>query len=64
MTKLAKKDYYNKFIINSKNKVKTTWGIIKSVTNAKSSKSTITSISSKGKSCNNPQTAVNIFNNL
>jgi hypothetical protein len=61
--KLAKKLYYNKLIINSKNKVKTTWGIIKSVTKAKSSKSTITSISSRGKSHNNPQTMANIFNN-
>jgi Notch-like protein len=61
--KLAKKHYYNKLIINSKNKVKTTWGIIKSVTNAKSSKSTITSISSKRKSYNNPQIMPNIFNN-
>jgi hypothetical protein len=61
--KLAKKHYYNKLIINFKNKVKTTWGIIKSVTKAESSKSTITSISSKGKSYNNPQTMANIFNN-
>jgi hypothetical protein len=60
--KLAKKHYYNKLIINSKNKVKTTLGIIKSITNAKSSKSIITSISSKGKSYN-PQTMANIFNN-
>jgi hypothetical protein len=57
------KHYYNKLIINSKNNVKTTWGIIKSVTNAKSSKSIITSISNKGKSYNNPQTMANIFNN-
>jgi hypothetical protein len=61
--KLAKKHYYNKIIINSKHKVKTTWGIIKSVTNAKSSKSTITSISTEGKSYNNPQTMASIFNN-
>jgi hypothetical protein len=60
--KLAKKHYYNRIIINSKNKVITTWGIIKSVTNAKSSKS-ITSTSSYGKSYNNPQTMANIFNN-
>jgi hypothetical protein len=60
--KLAKKHYYNKLIINSKNKVKTTWGIIKSLTNIKPSKS-ITSISNKGKSYNNPQTMANIFNN-
>jgi hypothetical protein len=59
---LAKKHYY-KLIINSKNKVKTTWGIIKSVTNAKSSKSIITSKSSERKSYNNPQTMANIFNN-
>jgi hypothetical protein len=37
--------------------------IIKSVTNAKSSKSIITLISSEGKSYNNPQTITNIFNN-
>jgi hypothetical protein len=59
---LAKKHYYNKLIINSKNKVKTACSIIKSVTNAKSSKSTVTSISSKGTSYNNPQTMANIFN--
>jgi hypothetical protein len=58
---LAKKHYYNKLIINSKNKVKTTWCIIKPVTNIKPSKSTTTSISSEGKSYNNPQTMANIF---
>jgi hypothetical protein len=45
--KLAKKHYYNKLINNSKNNIKTTWGIIKSVTNAKSSQSITTSISSE-----------------
>jgi hypothetical protein len=61
MIKLAKKHYYNKLIINYKYKVKTTWGVIKFVTNAKPSKSTITSISSKGKSYNNPQTMAQCF---
>jgi hypothetical protein len=61
--KLAKKHYFNK-LINSENKVETSWDIIKSVTNAKSSKNTITSISSKRKSYNNPQTMANIFNSL
>jgi hypothetical protein len=61
---LAKEHYYNKLVINSKNKVKNTWGITKSVTNAKSSKSTITSISSEGKSYNNPQTMANISKQL
>jgi hypothetical protein len=35
--KLAKKYYYNKVITNSKNKSKTTWGINRYVTNAKTS---------------------------
>jgi hypothetical protein len=39
--KLAMKHYYNKLITNSKNKVKTTWGIIKSSTNAKPSTSNV-----------------------
>jgi hypothetical protein len=61
--KLAKKHYYNKLITNSNNKIKTTWGIIRSVTNAKSSKNVISSVSKDEKLYNKPQIMANIFNN-
>jgi hypothetical protein len=62
--KLAKKHYYNKLITNSKNKVKTTWDIIKSLTNSKPSTTVITSVSREGKSHNNPQTIANMFDSF
>jgi predicted lactoylglutathione lyase len=61
--KLAKKLHYNNFIINSKNKTKTTWDVIRSVTNSKSDKNIISSVSTGGKKYDNPQTMANIFNN-
>ncbi|PNF24939.1 hypothetical protein B7P43_G09362 [Cryptotermes secundus] len=45
--KLAKKYHYNKLITNSKNKIKNTWSIIRSVT--KSGSNVISSISTDGK---------------
>jgi hypothetical protein len=61
--KLAKMLNYNKLIINSKSKIKTTWDIIRSVTNTKSDKNVISSISTDEKAYDNPQTMANIFNN-
>jgi hypothetical protein len=61
--KSSKKHHYNKLIANSKNKVKTTWGIIRSVTNINSSKNAIPLINIDGKLCNNTQTTANTFNN-
>jgi hypothetical protein len=45
--KLAKHCYYNKLISNSKNKIKTSWSIIRSVTNTNSEKNPIPIIISK-----------------
>jgi hypothetical protein len=59
----AKKHYYNRLITNSKNKIKPTWGIIRSIINTKSSKNVISSVSVDGKSYNRPQIMANIFNN-
>jgi hypothetical protein len=61
--KLEKKLHCNKLIINSKNKIKTTWDIIRTVTNTKSDKNVISSVSTDGKVYDNPQTMVSIFNN-
>jgi hypothetical protein len=60
---IAKKHYYNKLITNSKNKIKATWGIIRTVTNAKTNNNVITSVSSEEKSYNKPQTMVSIYIN-
>jgi hypothetical protein len=61
--KLAKKCYYNRLIQNFKNKIKTSWGIIRFVTNANSSKNTIPIINIDGKLHNNIQIIVNAINN-
>jgi hypothetical protein len=53
----------NKLIVNSKNKIKTSWGIIRSVTNINSSKNTIPVINIDGKLCNNVQIMANTINN-
>jgi hypothetical protein len=60
--KTAKKQYYSNLILNSKNKAKTTWDIIKAVTNNNSSKNPIPLIKTGGKLCNNTQTIVSNFN--
>jgi hypothetical protein len=46
--KLAEKLHYNNLIINSKNKTKTTWDVMRSVTNSKSDKNVISSVSTGG----------------
>jgi hypothetical protein len=60
--KLAKKLHYNNLIVNSTNKTKTTWDVIRSVTNSKSDKNVISSVSTDGKEYDNPQTMASIFN--
>jgi hypothetical protein len=61
--KLAKHCYYNKLISNSKNKIKTSWSIIRSVTDTNSEKNPILIINIKGKLCNNAQIMANFINN-
>jgi hypothetical protein len=61
--KLAKYRYYNKIISNSKNKIKTSWNIIRSVTN-NTARNAIPMANVKGKSCNNVQTIANVMNNF
>jgi hypothetical protein len=64
--KLAKYRYYDKIISNSKNKIKTSWNIIRSVTtrNNNTARNAIPMVNVKGKSCNNVQTMANVMNNL
>jgi len=41
---LAKKLYYNKLLLNSNNKPKTTWNIVKTITNNKNTNNNISTI--------------------
>jgi hypothetical protein len=63
LKKLAKKRYYNKLILKSKNKIKTSWSIIRSLTNTNLSKNTIPLINIEGKLCNNVQIMANFISN-
>jgi len=60
--KTAKKMYYNKLIINSNNKSKTSWHIIKSETNKTKCNHGISSIEIDGKLCNNYLHIAKAFN--
>jgi hypothetical protein len=51
--KTAKKKHYSNLIVHSKNKAKTTWDIIKSVTNNNSIKNTLPPLNIDGKLCTN-----------
>ena len=60
--KTAKKMYYNNLIINSNNKSKTSWHIIKSETNKTTCNQGISSIEIDGKICNNYLHIAKAFN--
>jgi hypothetical protein len=53
----AKKLYYNKLLLNSNNKPKTTWNMVKTVTN-----NNISTINIKDKLSSNPLAIANAFN--
>jgi hypothetical protein len=61
--KLAKKRYYSNLISNSKNKIKTSWNIIRSITHTNHDKNNIPIINIEGKLCNNAQIMANSINN-
>jgi DNA repair protein RadC len=58
----AKKEYYNNLIIQSKNKIATTWKIIKSETNNTYIRDNITEINVKGTMTCNPQIIADAMN--
>jgi exonuclease III len=59
----AKKMYYNTLISESNNKTKTTWNIVKTITNNRGSSDNIIAMKIKDKSSCNPIDIVEAFNN-
>jgi len=59
---LAKKLYYNRLLLNSKNKSKTTWNIVKTITNNKNINNNISTMNIKDKLSSNPLVIANAFN--
>jgi hypothetical protein len=47
LTEVTKKSFYNKLISNSTNKIKTSWGIVKDVTNTRLVNNSVPSIKYK-----------------
>jgi hypothetical protein len=58
---VAKKLYYDRRILNSENKMKNTWNIIKTVTGKKESKEDIQYLNIKGNTTSNQQILANKF---
>jgi hypothetical protein len=58
----AKKLYYNNRIMKSNNKPKTTWNIVRTITNNKNTTNNITTMNVNNQLSNDPQTIVNAFN--
>jgi len=58
----ATKLYYNKHLLKSNNKPKTTWNIVKSITNNKNTINNISIMSIKDKLSINPLGIANAFN--
>ena len=54
--------YYDERILNSNNKTKTTWDIVKTVTNDRKNSNKIVSMNIDNHLNNNPVTIVNAFN--
>jgi hypothetical protein len=59
---MAKKLYFNKCIINSNNKIKTTWNLAKSITNRKTTSNNLNQMNIEGRLSGNPLTIANAFN--
>jgi len=58
----AKKLHYNKLLLNSNNKTKTTWNIVKTITNIKSTYNTTSFTNINDKPSCNPLAIANAFN--
>jgi hypothetical protein len=59
---LAKKLYFNKLLLKSNNKPKTTWNIVKTINNNKNNINNIPIMNLKDKLSSNPQAITNAFN--
>ena len=60
--KLATKHYYNKLLLESNNKPKTTWNIVKTITNSKNTIYNIPPMNINNKISSNPLVTANAFN--
>jgi hypothetical protein len=58
----AKKSYFNKLLLKSNNKTKTTWNIVKSITNNKGAIENVTPMNLTNKSSGNSRATANAFN--
>jgi hypothetical protein len=58
---ISKKLYYNKLILKSNNKPKTTWNIVKTITNNKNTINNISPININYKSSSSPLAIANAF---
>jgi len=58
----AKKLYYNKLLLKSNNKPKTTWNIVKTISNNKDTINNISTMNIKNKISSNPQAIANACN--
>jgi len=58
----AKKHHYNKLFLKSSNKTKSTWNIVKTISNNKNTFNTISSMNIKYKPSRNPLAIANAFN--
>jgi len=61
---LAKKLYYNNLINKSNNKPKTTWNVVRTITNNGKVKNNSTTINVKNKLTTNPLTIANFLINI
>jgi len=57
-----KKIHYNKLLLKSNNKTKTTWNIVKTITNNKNTINTISTMNFNDKLSSNPLAIANAFN--
>ena len=57
-----KKLYYNKLLLKSNNKAKTTWNIVQTITNNKDTTNNISRMNIKDKLSSNPLAIANTFN--
>jgi hypothetical protein len=62
ITTAKKKLHYSRLILNSRNKIKATWSIVKSVTSKKSTTETVHQLNINGSMTNNPQIISDNFN--
>jgi len=61
-SRTVKKHHYNKLLLQTNNKTKTTWNIVKTITNNKNTFNTISSMNIKDKPSRSPLVISNAFN--